>query len=132
MYYKVVYNNGEELVSAVQSHSAACVTYEIDTWVKAPEALDALGYGPLVFKDLDLAKCWRRDRVGSCLMIIFECKVKGIRKLKPLLPFSIMCNYARIQSIAHQLQESYNLIGANNLPRGTVMVGAVKLTKEVS
>ena len=74
-YYKVVYDNGNGLHSAVVRYYDVGVQYTIDRWTKAK-----LYDSPLfVFEKLEYAQLFILG-ASSRKYKIYECHIKGIRK----------------------------------------------------
>lgn len=76
MYYKVV---NRDLTSAIVSGDMM-VQYAINEWVRAPEWLEALGFGPVVFDEITPALDYMRAQNLSGNLRVFECLVNGVRK----------------------------------------------------
>ena len=121
MYYKIVTQN---LTSAVVTQEME-VQYIINEFVRAPEWLEALGFGPVVFDRLDYALRYKSEQEQSIGRYrLFECLVSGPRK-----PEYFLCSTVMHEFIAEYKKKVY--YPASHWPQGTIMCDAVMLTNEI-
>lgn len=120
-YYKVVSNDGNQLVSAIVFGPFCKVAYAKNVITKPPLAGLKLGRGLLVFSSLESAELF----VNLCAphltshLEIWECEITNPKKPQP------MC------SVYHLNYGAFNPIDSD-WPAGTVEVDTVKLTKKAS
>ena len=123
MYYKVV---NKELKSITGRIEEDTIQYEVGNYVQANERLEALGYGPLVFDHVESAIEFIKTKHKKDKALLYECKVKGIRKLQ----YRKFCfSNSNIRLLLKGLKWTNYEDGT--WPKGTKMVGKVKLTREI-
>ena len=126
-YYKVVRKlwSGKLVSSQLRVKNPGCIVYKIGEWVHAHKRLEALGYGPLVFRNLEsaitFANMYKHVHIGS--QHVFECEISEVYEMKRLIFFN------RIRAL---IKGDLTSTGCFSLmtPFGSVMVKSVKLIKE--
>lgn len=119
MFYKVV---TDDLKSAVmQAESGLQTQYKVDEWVSADQQALKAGYGLCVFSTLENAKTFAFTNSGGGLKI-FECEIK---ELENPAKYRHYIDSASLDSIINSADNPRVV-----WPDSTVLVSAVKLTKE--
>lgn len=117
--YKLVNENLKSSTMSQTENDGLCMQYKLDEFVYAPSDLLNRGYGLCVFSSL-------KDIERSCLSgRIFEIEIVG--QLPKLPTYHDVCT-ANAKDIIEYKGERYD---NSYWPSGTIMVEAVKLTKEV-
>lgn len=117
--YKVVRNNGSQLVSAIVTGPLCRVAYAKDVISSPPVAARKLGRGLLAFSNLESAEWFVDFNVSSNHLEIWECEVTNPRKPQPI------CS-------VYELNYGVFIPVNCSWPVGTVEVDTIKLTKKVS
>ena len=122
MYYKIVLPD----LTSYSVRNNLKVQYRLNEFVEADSELFKLGYGLAVFADLQTAKYYftYNSFYGDCLL--FECEVEEVVEN---LPKACYVELLTKQAILENSEtSSYTAIW----PNSTVLVKAVKLTKQLT
>lgn len=127
MYYKVVRLrvDGVYMSSQLNSFNIGHTLYKVGEFCgSGSKRLEAEGYGPLVFNDLESAKRFVVRHQSFSTQHIFTCHVRGIMpKVKTLVKFVYIKDILERERIRtwHRIY----------IPANTVMVKKVRLIEEV-
>jgi len=124
MYYKVVTKVFDDYASSQCHDNVWCIYYVVGKWAEADKRMKILGYGPLVFNDLERARRFAMRYAHGRKQYIFECSVEGERETPTLyLESSIyyLYNYGTSRDNCNPIPT----------PNGTIMVDHMRLDKMV-
>lgn len=124
MYYKVVLERSEELVSTMmKKESGLQISYKVGEWVSPPAKALELGFGICVFDTLsaatEYASAW-------CNAVVYKCEVIPLENPRPRRLW--VCDASL--EVFNDLASLADLEPAR-WTEGTILVAAVKLLEEV-